>query len=227
VLLLISMGACVMADEYARTITVNGTGSAEVAPDHATLQVSIVARDATVEAAQKTAADVTNKVLKMTDSLRIKRDKVDTTGASVRADYRWNPKTEEQELRGYIAERQIAIEIDDLEKLGAAIEGAVSAGVNQVSPPQLESSKRKEAYRQALRAAAEDARANAAELAEALGASLGEVITINSGSDSPRPPMPYAANMRAMAADSGAAESYNAADLSFEATVTVVFELTE
>ncbi|MGB5740786.1 MAG: SIMPL domain-containing protein [Woeseia sp.] len=216
-----------MADEYARTITVNGTGSAEVAPDHATLQVSIVARDATVEAAQKTAADVTNKVLKMTDSLRIKRDKVDTTGASVRADYRWNPKTEEQELRGYIAERQIAIEIDDLEKLGAAIEGAVSAGVNQVSPPQLESSKRKEAYRQALRAAAEDARANAAELAEALGASLGEVITINSGSDSPRPPMPYAANMRAMAADSGAAESYNAADLSFEATVTVVFELTE
>ena len=60
---------------------------------------------------------------------------------------------EEQELRGYIAERQLTIEIDDLDKLGALVEGAVAAGVNQVSPPQLDSSKRKETYRQALRAA--------------------------------------------------------------------------
>jgi len=178
-------------------------------------------------AAQKTAANVTNRVLKMTDRMDIDRDQVDTTGASVRPDYRWNREKEEQELRGYIAERQISVEIKDLEKLGAVIEGAVGTGVNQVSPPQLDSSKRKATYRKALRAAAEDAKLNASQLADSLGAKLGNVISVNSGSNAPRPPVPYAANMRAMAAESDAAESYNAADLSFNATVTVVFELTE
>ena len=227
VVLLLGMGTFAAADEQVRTITVNGTGTAEVAPNRATLRMSIVARDATLAVAQKAAADVTNKVLKMTDRMDIDRDQVDTTGASVRPDYRWNRDTEEQELRGYIAERQIAVEIDDLEKLGAVIEGAVEAGVNQVSPPQLDSSKRKQTHREALRAAAEDARANASQLAEALGASLGQVISISSGSDAPRPPVPYAANMRSMAAESDVVESYNAAELSFNAAVTVVFELTD
>ena len=225
--LLLGMGVCVMADETTRTITVNGSGFAEVAPDRVTLRMSIVAREPTLAAAQKVAADVTKRVLEMTDQMDIDRDQVDTTGASVRPDYRWNRDKEEQELRGYIAERQIAVELEDLEKLGAVVEGAVSAGVNQVSPPQLESSKRKETYRRALHVAAEDAKANALQLAKSLGAGLGPVISINSGISAPRPPVPYAGGVRAMAAETDAAESYNPADLSFNATVTVVFELTE
>jgi hypothetical protein len=216
-----------MADQATRSITVTGTGFAEIEPDRATLHMSIVAREPTLDAAQKGAADVARKVLRMTDRMDIARDRVDTTGASVRPDYRWNREKEEQELRGYIAERQIAVKIDDLEKLGAVVEGAVSAGVNQVSPPQLDSSKRKETYRRALRAAAEDAKANAMELAVTLNARLGQVISINSGANAPRPPVPYAAGVRMMTAESDAAETYNAADLSFNAIVTVVFELTD
>ena len=225
--LLLTVGTCAMADEQIRTITVNGSGSAEVEPDKATLQMSIVAREPTVAVAQKAAASVTNKVLKMTDRMSIDRDQIDTTGASVRPDYRWNRDKEEQELRGYIVERRIVVEIDDLEKLGGLVEGAVTAGVNQVAPPQLDSSRRKETYRKALRAAAEDARANAYQLANALSAELGQVVSINSGSNMPRPPAPYAGGVRAMAAESAAVESYNAADLSFTATVTVIFELTD
>ena len=224
---LFSMGTNVMADQATRSITVTGTGFAEIAPDRATLHMSIVAREPTLDAAQKGAADVAKKVLKMTDRMDIARDRVDTTGASVRPDYRWNREREEQELRGYIAERQIAVKIDDLEKLGAVVEGAVSAGVNQVSPPQLDSSKRKETYRRALRAAAEDAKANAIELAATLDARLGQAISINSGANAPRPPVPHAAGVRMMTAESDAAETYNAADLSFNAIVTVVFELTD
>ncbi|MDX2413410.1 MAG: SIMPL domain-containing protein [Woeseiaceae bacterium] len=227
VVLLLSMGMYVMAEEQARSITVDGIGFAEVEPDRATIRMSIIARDQERAAAQKRAADVTNRVLKMTDRMDIARDQVDTTGASVRPDYRWNREKEEQELRGYIAERQIAVEIDDLEKLGVLVEGAVSSGVNQVSPPQLDSRKRRETYRRALRAAAEDAKANALQLADTLGAKLGHVISINSGTNAPRPPTPHAAGVRSMAVESDAVESYNAADLRFNAIVTVVFELTE
>jgi len=206
---------------------VSGSGFAKVAADRATIQMSIVARDPTVVAAQKAAAGVTNKVLKLLDQMAIDRSLIDTTGASVRADYRWNRDKEEQELRGYIAERQISVEVDDLDKIGAVVEGAISAGVNQVSPPQLDSNKRKDTYRRALRGAAEDARENAAQLADALGAKLGKVISINSAPKQPRPPVPHATNMRSMAAESDAVESYNAADLSFHAAVTVVFELAD
>ena len=233
VVLLLCMGNGIMADDHIgnhlnetqRTISVSGTGSAEVAPDKAVLRMSIVARKKTVAAAQKEAADVAAKVLRVTDGLDIDRDDVDTTGASVRPDYRWNRSTEEQELRGYIAERQMLVELTDLDKLGELVEAAVGTGVNQVSPPQLDSSKRRDAYRRALDAAAQDARANAEQLASSLGAKLGRVMHVNGGGQNVPMPMPRG-RMMAMEADAGgAAETYNAADLSFTANLSVVFEL--
>ncbi len=225
-IVLLLLSAAAPAQDQIRTITVNGTGSSSVAPDRARVQMSIVASSPSVSAAQQAAAEVTAKVLEVTDKLGIKRDQVDTTGSSVRPDYRWNREREEQELRGYVAERQMWIDVRDLEKLGELIEGAVAAGVNQVSPPQLDSGKRREAYREALDAAAKDARANAAQLAGSLGANLGDVLQITTASQ-PSPPMPM---MRLAMEDSvgvAPAETYNAANLNFDATITVVFELVD
>ena len=160
----------------------------------------------------------------MTDELDIERNKVDTTGATVRPDYRWNRQTELQELRGYIAERQMNVRVDDLDILGELIEGAVAAGVNQVSPPQLDSSKREALHREALAKAAIDARANAKVLAETLGAKLGDPVSISDGSVTPRPPVPQA-RMAAAVMESDSAATYNASDLTFFATVAVVFAL--
>jgi uncharacterized protein YggE len=211
--------------ETLRTVAVNGTGSATATPDRAILNLSINTRRTTLAAAQKHSADVTAKVLALTDRLGIKREHVDSTGAMVRPDYRWNRQSEEQELRGYIAERQMKVNVRDLDKLGALIEGAVQAGVNQVSPPQLHSSERREAYRDALAKAAEDARANAEQLAKSLGVKLGPVMQINAGANTP-PPMPV---MRAQRADAISAESapetYNPGQLSFLSNISVVFEL--
>jgi hypothetical protein len=224
--LLLTTSACAVAGEPARTITVSGNGVARVEPDRATVSMSIVAREPTVAAAQKSAAEVAGKVLDLADRLDVDLDRVDTTGVSVRPNYVWNRQKEEQELRGYIAERQIVVQLDDLEQLGEVVEGAVEAGVNQVSPPQLDSSRRQAAYREALKAAAEDAKSNAEQLAATLGARLGRVMSIQAGTNSPRPPVPTVA-MRAMAVEADASASYNPANLDFEATVTVVFELTD
>lgn len=216
----------VWALDELRTITVQGSGSSSVAPDRANVQMSIVARSTSVAAAQEAAAAVTAKVLEMTSDLGIDRERIDTTGSSVRPDYRWNREREEQELRGYVAQRQLRVDLRDLEKLGALIEGAVEAGVNQVSPPQLDSSTRRDAYREALDAAAKDAQANAAQLAKSLGAKLGDVMQITTVS---RPPTPMPVMRMAMAepAESSPAETYNAANLNFEATITAVFEVVE
>jgi len=220
------LSSAVLAQGELRTITVNGTGSSSVAPDRASVQMSIITRSATVAAAQEAAATVTATVLEMTSKLGIDRDRVDTTGSSVRPDYRWNRETEEQELRGYIAQRQMRVDIRDLEKLGALVEGAVETGVNQVSPPQLDSSKRRDAYREALDAAAKDAQANAGQLARSLGAKLGEVLQISTVSQ-PISPAPMMSMAMAESIESSAPETYNAGNLNFDATITAVFELVE
>lgn len=222
--LLMAVSACASAEDAARTISVTGTGSADATPDRATVNMSIVVRDKSLDIAQDGAAGVSTKVLKITDGLKIDRSRVDTTGASVRPDYRYNRETNEQELRGYIAERQIKVEFRDLDNLAKVIEGAVAAGVNQVSAPQLFSSKSRTAYREALDNAAADAKANAQQLANALGMTLGPVLQIDAGSRAvPMPTQRGFAN--AMAADSEATASYNPGDLSVHTTINVVFEL--
>lgn len=225
VTVLLAVASCVTAEENSRMITVNGTGSAPATPDRASLHMSIVARNKSLEAAQAEAAGVTAKVLAITDGLDIDRSRVDTTGASVRADYRYNRNTEDQEFRGYIATRQITVEFRDLDKLAPVIEGAVGAGVNQVSPPQLYSTKQKEAYRQALENAAKDARANAQRLADSLDVDLGAAATVSTVPAGHPMPQARGGFANAMAMDSEAIESYSAGDQTVHANVTVVFAI--
>jgi uncharacterized protein YggE len=210
--------------EALRTITVSGAGEASIAPDMARLNMSVIERADTTAAVQQQTAGVTNAVLKLLDQLGIDRKQINTTGASVRPDYRWNRTTEQQELRGYIGERRIEVELRDLDKLAQLIEGAIKAGVNNVSPPALDTTVRRETHRQALAAAVDDARANAAALADSLGVQLGAVVTVNAAGTTP-PPMPM---MRAaVMADSAesASQSYNAGNIKFNANVTVSFEI--
>ena len=222
--LLLLASACTVADDIARTVSVTGSGRVSAMPDRATVHMSIISRANELAAAQAGAAKVAAEVLSLTDKLDIERNKVDTTGATVRPDYRWNRETEQQELRGYIAERRMNVKVDDLDILGSLVEGAVTAGVNQVSPPQLDSSRRETLHREALAKAAADARANAEVLAESLGANLGGPVSISDGSGAPRPPIAQA-RMATAAMESDSAATYNASDLTFVATVTAVFEL--
>ena len=223
-LTLMASSTCLLADDELRTITVTGVGLATAMPDKAIVRMSIVAQEKTLSTAQKKAGDVTANVLQLTDELDIDRDHVDTTGSSVRPDYRWNRTTEEQELWGYVAERQMTVDVLDLEQLGPLVEGAVSAGVNQVMPPQLDSTRRRDVHRDALANAALDARANAERLAEVLDVRLGKATRVSSGVNSQPPPMPY--RMQAtIQMESDAAETYNPGSLDVSATVTVVFEL--
>lgn len=221
--LLLFSAAASVADDNPHTISVSGFGSVETPPDRATLTLSIVSRQQTVQAAQSRAAEVTAKVLSVTEELDIPDNRVDTMSAIVRPNYRWIPERQEQELIGYIAERQMRIEVHDLQQVGEVIERAAEAGVNQVSPPQLSSSKHRDAYRDALERAARDARMNAERIAQSLGLTLGGAIRVSAGTPY-QPPIPVA-RMQAMAAEMAAPETYSAGDMTVSATVDVVFEI--
>ena len=226
VLLVLSAAGVAWAEETPRTISVTGIGFVSVPPDMARLSLSVSERDSSLRAAQQAAAAVTARVLELLDELGVDRKKVNSTGATVQANYRWNRDTQEQELIGYIAQRQIEVEILDLDNLGEIVEGAVAAGVNQVSRPVLDSTARRDAYRKALATAATDARANAQTLADTMGVQLGPVVHMTTGGGmvpEPRPMMRAQADTMAIA--ESAPETYNAGDIRFDASVSAVFQL--
>ena len=129
---------------------------------------------------------------------------------------------------GYFVQRQLQVEINDLDKLGNVIEGAIDAGVNEVSPPALDSSKAKELNRDALAAATADAKANAERVASSLGVKLGAVRTVVVNGAMPPPPMPMQEmRLQAMAMDSAgkAAANYVPGEISFEGRVDATFDV--
>ena len=220
--LLIAVVPFAMAEEVPRTISVQGQGTVQFQPDRAAVSLAISSRSRSLSDAQAQTASVVARVLKLTGRLGIDDRHVDTTAAVLRPEYRWNKSTQAQELTGYFSERNMTVRLEDLERLGDLVEGAVEAGVNQVSPPELYSSRARALYREALEEAARDARRNAEVLADALGAKLGEVLSVSAhGGTAPPAPVPQV--RMAMAAD--AAETYNAGERSSETRVSVTFAL--
>jgi hypothetical protein len=217
-----------VGQERPRTLTVAGIGSVVGEPDKAQVLMTVQKSNADLNRARQEVVTVTQRALDLTRKLGIDTKKVRTTGAIVNPEYRWDQPTGRQVLIGYQVQRQIEIELTDIDKLGELIEGAVRAGVNNVSPPQLDSSKRAELNRQALAAAAKDAEANARIIAETLGAKLGPLRELTAGGAMPPPqPMPmYKASMAmADAAMERGPETYSAGSLRFEASVNATFDL--
>jgi uncharacterized protein YggE len=210
-----------------RSITVAGTATVVGEPDEARVQLTVQKSSPEMARARADAVAVVERFLALTRKLGIDPKKVRTTGAFVNPEYRWDEKNNRQILIGYIVQRQLEVEVNDLDKLGALIEGAVDAGVNNVSPPMLDSSKRRELNRQALAAAAKDAEANARAVAETLGVRLGALRQLTAGDATPPPPpmpMMRAQMMESKAAADGAA-TYAPGSLEFEARVNATFDV--
>jgi hypothetical protein len=214
------------AEENPRTIAVSGTGTVDATPDIARLALAVQRRDASMKVARDETVKVSKAFLALCTKLGIKESKIRTSGLTIQPEYRWDQKENVQVFTGYFVQRQLQVEINDLDKLGDVIEGAIDAGVNEVSPPQLDSSKRKELNRDALGAATADAKANAERIATSLGVKLGAVRTVLAGGAMPPPPMPMQElRVSALAADGGAAKSYVPGEISFESRVDATFDV--
>jgi uncharacterized protein YggE len=226
VLCLLGSSMAALADQQPRTISVSGTGTVDAVPDIARLRLAVQRRDLNMQAARDATVKVSRDFIALCGRMGIKESKVRTAGLTIQPEYRWDQKQGLQVFTGYFVQRQLEVELNDLDKLGELIEGAVNAGVNEVSPPELDNSQRRELARQALAAAATDARSNAQRIADTLGVKLGALRTIDAHSSQPPPPGPML-RMAAMAAESdgGAAASYTPGEISVDAQVSATFDV--
>lgn len=224
-----ALGATTLSAQTAstppRTLSVSGQGEVRAEPDRAFVTLGVEARNARMESARGEVTRTVDAVLKLTRDLKIDPKFVHATRITIQPEYNWDGQARERTLLGYLVSRQVQVELRNLDQLGALLEKAVDAGVNQVSDPQLDASRKRELEREALAKAVEDARMNAEVVARAAGVKLGSARTIVAQSISA--PQPIAYRMAARAADvgGGAEGTYQSGEITLNASVQVEFDL--
>ena len=209
-----------------RTVSTSGEGEISVKPDRARLVMGVDKLSPEIKTAETEVNKVVRAYVAEAKSLGAKDEQISTTGVSIQPEYVWDEKERQQRLTGYRVRREIVVLVSDLNKLGDYLQRATKAGVNQVNPPMLESSRQRELTREAMALAAQDAQSKAKLLAETLGVKLGPVRTVSSHDAGPPPPvMMKAMAMRAEAADGNAEMGISLGEIRHRATVSAEFEL--
>jgi len=199
------------ATDAASGITVQGSATVSAAPDKAQLSFGVSSQAPTARAALAANATEMRRVIAALRGAGV---------AELHTDSVWlSPQYgDANAVTGYAAQNSVSATVAAA-RAGAVIDAAVGAGANQVSGPSLSSSEQASLYRQALKAAVEDARLRAQALAEAAGSTLGRVTQVVESGAAPQP-VPMAE--KAAAADSTPIEP---GQQQIEADVTVTFAL--
>jgi uncharacterized protein YggE len=163
-----------------RSITVSGTGSVNATPNQAsfTFGVSSQAKTA-VQALAANSADMT-KLIAALKAAGIPASSLQTSSVSLSA----VTSDSDQTIVGYTASNSVSATISSIGRAGQIVDAAVSAGANQVEGPNLTVSDQDSLYHAALKEAVADARAKADVLAEASGARVGAVLSVEENGES-------------------------------------------
>lgn len=213
------------ADDATHRISVTGIGEVSAAPDKATISVSIEARAKRMKDAREQVSSVVGRALAVTDALEIDRKYVNTSASTIRPEYRYHDG--KRSFEGYYVSRQVLIDLRDLDNIGPLTEKLLDAGINNVSPPNLGSTKAADLKREALKRAIADAKLNAEIIADALGQKLGKALQVNAHSNHHRPvPQPMMMKAAFAEADSAApANGYETGEIRFSANVNASFAI--
>jgi uncharacterized protein YggE len=214
-------------DGPSRTISVQGEGTVRVAPDRAVVRFGIVSEAETAEAARSQNADAAARAMNAVRDLGIPDNRIRMEALQLQPRREYNPETRQREDKGYEATRQIVVEVDSLDRLPVLVTRVVQEGANRLSGIQYDLSDRDAIRNDALREAAEAARAKADLLATTLGATLGPVQEIREQSFSfPRPMMRMeAAAMKTADQAAPQPDAYAAGEIEVSASVQVTFFL--
>jgi len=172
------------------TIAVSGDGEVRIQPDRAIVSIAIESDAASSAAAGAQNARLTQAVVKALRAAGATSAQIVTQAYSVQPQWQYSPNAPPRRT-GYEASMQLALTVPDLQRLGPAIDAALSAGATRIGNVEFESSQLQSARQQALAMAVEHAHADAETLARAAGGRLGALLDLStSGAVMPPGPRP-------------------------------------
>ena len=201
-----------------RTLTMNGEGEIRAAPDGVTLSAGVASQAPTAAAALAANSARMQSVFAALKKLGVADKDMQTSNFSI------SPQMGDglpAHITGYQVNNSVRISLDDVAKLGAALDALVTAGANQMNSVDFTIKDSAPLLTEARGEAVEDARARAETYAKAAGVSLGPILSISESENSgPRPvyaPMPMMRAAKAVPVAAGE-ESVNA-------QVSIVWEI--
>jgi uncharacterized protein YggE len=208
----------------ATTLSLGAYGETRIAPDMATINLGVNTEAPTAVGAMQANATSMTKIIAALRKAGIAEKDIQTSGLNLSAQYDY-VQNEPPKLRGYQASNQVTIRVNDLARLGQAVDATVSAGANQVNgvafglkdPSAAEDAARQEAVKALV--------AKADLYAKATGYRVARLVSLSEGGGyTPQPPMPMAMMASArMAKDS---TPVSAGELSVRVDITGLYELT-
>lgn len=199
----------------AQGLIVVGTGEARGEPDVARVDLGVMVRAPTVEAATEQVNRRMRSVLDALEDLGVPRKDIRTRSLSVHEERTHEPPprplpgTAEPEpgpatvpVTHYVARNTVEVTARDLDRLGELLGAVTDAGANQVHGIRFELDDPTALRNQAREKAVADAKSQARQLAELSGVRLGRVLSVHAGEVAgPRPVhMPMAGRMQMEAA---------------------------
>ena len=204
------------------TLSVEGRGVVEVAPDMAVITLGVTAHGKQAREALDLNTSRMTETLRVLNEAGIAPRDVQTLNLSLNPVWegRRNGPETPPEITGFQARNTVTVRIRDLAKLGSILDAVVSAGANEFQGLSFGLQDPEDTKDEARRRAVADARRKAELYAMAAGQQLGKLVSMNESADrsGPRP------MMMEMARSSGPAPIAEG-ELSVEAGVSVIYEL--
>lgn len=185
-----------------RKVGVTGQCTRSATPDRAELTVTSDFQDKDIKAAIRKATEAYEGTLSGVKKLKLADLEVETSEYTVNEVKEW--EKDRAVLKGYKARMGLKVSTSSVSQLGQVIAVAADEGLRDVGQLRMFLSEDKQNLERAacLKAAAQDARNKAKELASALGAHVTKVISIQEQGVRLEPPTPRPMMAMAMADES-------------------------
>lgn len=195
------------------TLAVQGHGETNVAPDQATITLGVQTKGADAQSSLSNNANKMNAVIAAVQAQGVPASHIQTSDLSL-----WYDSQNDS----YVSSHQIAVRLDNVNKVGAVLDSAVGAGANNSWGVSFGLKDQSAAKAQALAKAVADARGHANSLASSLGVSVSGVGSASEVAYQYQP-MFYGAKAAAAPAQSSAPTPVQPGELTVSADIQVTY----
>jgi uncharacterized protein YggE len=201
-------------------INVSGEGKVKVAPDQASISISIETKGTKAQDVKQENDKKMDAILKFIKKSNIAKEDYQTQRVSLNPNYDYAKKK-----YNYVATQTVLILLKDLAKYDELMEGLVNEGINKIDNVEFKSSKMKELQSDARKLAVKEAKMKAEDLVSVLGQKVGKAILISDNSQAYNPQPRMYAMKAAFDAESAPRETLAIGEIEITANVSVNFVL--
>ncbi|SHG58015.1 hypothetical protein SAMN05443549_10513 [Flavobacterium fluvii] len=202
-------------------VNVSGEGKLKVAPDQASISVSIETKGTKAADVKQENDKKMDAILKFIKKSNIATEDFQTQRISLNPNYDADKKK-----YSYIATQSVQILLRDLSKYDVLMEGLVNEGINRIDNVEFKSSKMAQLQSDARKLAIKDAKAKAEDFVSVLGQKVGKALLIQDNSQGYHPqPRVYAMKASMAMDESASRETLAIGEIEITANVSVSFVL--